>query len=69
MPDDPQGWIELGWTQVQMNQTGDGLASWQKAVSIGGGAARAALRTDKRLQALWPQTDLSPQFKALIDSP
>jgi tetratricopeptide (TPR) repeat protein len=69
MPDDPQGWIELGWTQMRMNQAGDGFVSWQKAVSIGGNATRAALRTDKRLQALWPQADLPPQVKALIDSP
>jgi hypothetical protein len=69
MPQDSRGWIELGWTQLQMNKSGDALASWQKAVEIGGESVRKSLRTDKRFQPLWQQLDLPTQFKALLDSP
>ena len=66
MPLDSRGWIELGWTQLLMNQTGDGYASWRKAVDIGGDAARMALRSDKRFQPIWQQRELPQQFQALI---
>jgi tetratricopeptide (TPR) repeat protein len=66
MPQDSRMWIELGWTQVLMNQTGDALASWQKAVNIGGDAARAVLRGDKRFQPLWQQPNLPSQFRELV---
>ena len=66
MPQDSRIWIELGWTQMLMNQAGDGFASWQKAVSIGGDAARVVLRGDKRFQPLWQQHDLPPQFRELV---
>ena len=66
VPTDSRGWIELGWIQLMMNQSGEGYASWRKAVDIGGDAARNALRTDKRFQSLWQQRDLPQQFQALI---
>ena len=66
MPQDSRGWIELGWTQLLLNQTSDGYASWSKAVEIGGDAARALLRTDKRFQPLWQQHELPQQFQTLI---
>ena len=66
VPQDSRTWIELGWTQMLQNQTSEGFASWRKAVSIGGDAARKVLRTDKRFQALWQQHDLPAQFRELI---
>ena len=66
MPQDSRIWIELGWTQMLMNQAGEGFVSWQKAVSIGGDAARVALRGDKRFLPLWQQRDLPAQFRELV---
>jgi tetratricopeptide (TPR) repeat protein len=68
VPQDSRGWIELGWIQLSKNQGQEGLASWQKAVEIGGEAARGVLRSDKRFQPLWQQRDLPPQFHRLIQA-
>ncbi|MFZ4397274.1 MAG: protein O-mannosyl-transferase family, partial [Kiritimatiellia bacterium] len=66
MPQDSRIWIELGWTQLMMNQPSEGLTSWRKAVEISGEAARGLLRTDKRFLPLWQQPNLPEPFRQLI---
>ena len=66
MPQDSRIWIELGWTQLMMNQPSEGLTSWRKAVEIGGEAARGILRSDKRFLPLWQQQNLPEPFRQLI---
>ena len=68
-PQDAQGWIELGWSQLQQNLTADALASWKKAMETGGDPARTLLRKDRRFAALWQQPGLPAKFRTLIDKP
>ncbi len=65
-PQDSRIWLELGWTQLLVNQSSDALSSWRKAVSLGGDAVRLALRKDPRFQALWQQRDLPQPFRDLL---
>ncbi len=66
MPQDSRGWLELGWSQMLMNQTAEALTSWRRAVDVGGDAARTVLRSDKRFTDLWRQPNLPQSFKDLV---
>jgi tetratricopeptide (TPR) repeat protein len=69
MPQDSRGWIEMGWVHLMKSQHQETLNAWQRAVELGGEAARNVLRTDKRFQPLWQQRDLPPQFQRLVQQP
>jgi len=45
-------WIELAAMQLSVNQANDALASLTRAVEVGGEAARAVLRVDRRFARL-----------------
>ena len=66
MPQDSRGWIELGWTQILLNQTDDACTSWHKAVALGGDDVREKLRKDERFSWLWSQQNVSQSFRDLV---
>ncbi len=57
-----KSWIDLAYTQLILNQAQEGLASLNRAVTVGGEVARGLLREDPRFA---PLRDV-PSFKALV---
>ena len=66
MPSDPRGWIELGWVFISQGKTKEAYDAWIQAVTLGGDAARRALRDDPRFKSFWETKDLPDAFRRLL---
>jgi len=65
VPQDPRGWIEIGWVHLVQGRSKEAYEAWVKAVRLGGDDARVALRDDPRFLPLWQQKD--PNLKPFLD--
>jgi hypothetical protein len=55
-------WIELAFGHLMLDKTRDAMDAIRQAVNVGGEAARAVLREDKRFAPLYP----SHEFQKLV---
>jgi len=70
-PNDPRGWLEIGWVYISQGKGNEAYNAWSQAVKSGGDAARRALRDDPRFKSFWEAKDpqMEPFRKLLPPSP
>ena len=64
--DDANGWVEFGWSLINMNRFEEGYKAWEKAIKLGGAAVARQLAEDSRIRPFLLQQPPDGPFRKLI---